>query len=212
MKTLRGIVIAVFLIGYTLLVHHVNATEQVSALGAVLALLPFCVIALSVTLKKGYLLAGLALLAIICVAAFFMWPLIMDNSRYIFWMLDIGFMAILFMTFARTLQAGRKPLCVKFAEIINQGELPIAHAIYARNVTIAWAIFFAVIIVISTLLFFFTPLNTWSIFVNFFTLPLVGLMFVVEYLFRRQVLTNLPEGNVLDAVRTYMNNSSVNTR
>jgi hypothetical protein len=33
-------------------------------------------------------------------------------------------------------------------------------------------------------------------------------MFVVEYLVRRQVLTGLPEGNVLDAVRTYMNKSS----
>ena len=211
MKTLHGLVIVVFLIGYTLLVHHVNATGQVSKLGATLALLPFFVIAISVALKKGFLFKGLALLTIICVAAFFMWPFIMRNSRYIFWLQDVGFMAILLMTFARTLQAGKKPLCVKFAEIINQGELPLAHAVYARNVTIAWVIFFAVMIVISTVLFIFAPLTTWSIFVNFFTLPLVGLMFVLEYLVRRQVLTNLPEGNVLDAVRTYMNNSSVNT-
>src|SRR5690554_862868 len=115
MKTLRGLVIAVFLIGYTLLVHHVNATGQVSALGASLALLPFFVIAISVTLKKGFLLKGLALLTVISIVAVFLWPFIMRNSRYIFWMQDIGFMAILLMTFARTLQAGHKPLCVKFA-------------------------------------------------------------------------------------------------
>jgi uncharacterized membrane protein len=84
----------------------------------------------------------------------------------------------------------------------------LEHAVYARNVTIAWVLFFAMIIVISTSLFFLTSLTTWSIFVNFFTLPLVGLMFVVEYLVRRQMLTDLPEGNVLDAVRTYMNRSS----
>lgn len=212
MKTLRGLAIAVLLIGYALLVHHVNATGQVSALGATLALLPFFAIALSITLKKGLHLFGLALLLTITIAAIFLWPMIMRNTRYIFWLQDIGLMTVLLTTFARTLQAGHKPLCVKFAEIIHQGELPLEHAIYARRVTIAWVMFFAMIIVISTVLFFFTSLTTWSIFVNFFTLPLVALMFVAEYLVRRRTLTNLPEGSVLDAVRTYMNNSSVRTR
>ncbi|PPC95181.1 MAG: hypothetical protein CTY33_00010 [Methylotenera sp.] len=208
MKTVRGLAIAVLLIVYTLLVHHVNATGQVSVLGAVLALFPFFLIAISVTLKTGSHLKGLALLLITCIAASFLWPFIMRNTRYIFWLQDIGLMSVLLLTFARTLQSGHKPLCVQFAEIINKGELPLDHAVYARNVTIAWVIFFAMIIVISTLLFFYAPLTTWSIFVNFVTLPLVALMFVVEYLVRRQMLTDLPEGNVLDAVRTYMNKSS----
>lgn len=211
MKTLRGLAIVLVLVVYTLLVHHVNATGQVSALGAGLALFPFFLIAISITLKTGSHLKGLALLLVFCLVAGFLWPIIMRNTRYIFWLQDIGIMAILLMTFARTLQAGHKPLCVKFAEIINQGELPPAHAIYARNVTIAWVMFFAMIIIVSTTLFFFTTLTTWSIFVNFVTLPLVGLMFVTEYLVRRQLLTDLPEGNVLDAIRTYMNNTSTDT-
>ena len=114
-------------------------------------------------------------------------------------------MLLLLTTFARTLLPGRKPLCVHFAEIINGGDLPIAHECYAYKVTIAWVIFFAVIILASTVLFFFAPLATWSFFVNFLTLPLVALMFIAEFLVRRQVLTDLPAGNVLDAVRAYLN-------
>jgi len=36
----------------------------------------------------------------------------------------------------------------------------------------------------------------------------VALMFIVEFLVRRQVLTDLPEGNVLDAVRAYLNSKN----
>jgi len=58
------------------------------------------------------------------------------------------------------------------------------------------------------LLFFLASQTTWSIFVNFVTLPLVALMFIVEYLVRRRVLSNLPEGSVMDAVRAYRNDSA----
>ena len=67
----RSLAVAACIVGYALLVHHVNATGQVSALGAVLALLP--VAALGVTLLRNptsrnaglmlVLVAGLALLS-----------------------------------------------------------------------------------------------------------------------------------------------------
>jgi uncharacterized membrane protein len=197
MKIIRGILAVVVFVLYALLVHHINATGQVSSLGATLALLPIFLIVLAFAFKS-HPLKGITLLSISSAIAWNLWPFIMRNTSYIFWLLDVGLMAVLLMTFARTLKPGRKPLCVGFAEIMNQGPLPAAHEIYARRVTIAWVLFFA-------------PLTIWSIFVNFVTLPLVGLMFVAEYLVRRRVLTNLPEGNVLDAVRTYMQHSSTHS-
>jgi uncharacterized membrane protein len=210
MKIIRGILAVVVFVLYALLVHHINATGQVSSLGATLALLPIFLIVLAFAFKS-HPLKGITLLSISSAIAWSLWPFIMRNTSYIFWLLDVGLMAVLLITFARTLKPGRKPLCVGFAEIINHGPLPAAHEIYARRVTIAWVLFFATIILISTGLFFFSPLTIWSIFVNFVTLPLVGLMFVAEYLVRRRVLTNLPEGNVLDAVRTYMQHSSTHS-
>jgi hypothetical protein len=44
--------------------------------------------------------------------------------------------------------------------------------------------------------------------VNFLTLPLVALMFMVEFMVRRRVLADLPTGHILDAVRAYLNNSA----
>lgn len=211
MKIFRGILAVILFIVYALLVHHVNTTGQVSSLGAALAFIPIFLI-VSAFAFKSHVLIGMASLALSSIGAWVLWPYIMQNTRYIFWLLDVGLMLVLLITFARTLKAGRKPLCVTFAEIINQGSLPIAHEIYARRVTVAWVLFFAMIIFISTVLFFMAPLVIWSAFVNFVTLPLVGLMFVGEYLVRRQLLTNLPKGNVLDAIRTYMQHSSSQSR
>lgn len=211
MRLVRGIIAVTLFIIYALLVHHVNATGQVSSMGGALALIPIFLIVLTLAIRSHIVIA-IASLAALSALAWMLWPLIMQSTSYIFWLLDIGLMMVLLMTFARTLKSGRKPLCVTFAEIINQGPLPVAHEIYARRVTVAWVVFFAMIIVISTGLFFLAPLTIWSAFVNFVTLPLVGLMFVAEYLVRRQVLTDLPEGNVMDAIRTYMQHSSSHPR
>jgi len=212
MKIVRFIVITLLLLAYALSVHHVNTTGKASTLGGILVLIPLFIIAISIALQATSRLKGGLLVAAVSLGAFFLWAQIMQNTSYLFWLQDIGLLTILLATFARTLKAGQKPLCVKFAEIINQGNLPPEHERYARNITIAWAAFFAMMIVISSILFFFAPLATWSFFVNFLTLPLVGLMFVTEYLVRRQLLTDLPEGSVLDAIRTYINHTSVKSR
>jgi uncharacterized membrane protein len=59
---------------------------------------------------------------------------------------------------------------------------------YTRRVTLAWTLFFVGNLVVTFVLFAFAPLRTWSFFVNFVSLPLVLLMFVVEFAVRRRVL------------------------
>jgi uncharacterized membrane protein len=55
------------------------------------------------------------------------------------------------------------------------------------------------------MLFFLAPLATWSVFANFMTLPLVVLMFIVEYRMRKRILPDLPNAHILDAVRAFRN-------
>lgn len=205
---MRGIGIVLIIVIYATLVHHVNTSGQPSMLGALLALAPLLLITLTFALRVASKLLGMSLTLLFLVASWLVLPLIQQHTASIFWLLDIGLMLVLLATFARTLSPGRKALCVHFAELINGGTLPIAHARYAYKVTIAWVIFFAMMILASSLLFFLAPLANWSFFVNFLTLPLVALMFIAEFMVRRQVLTDLPKGNVLDAVRAYLNSKS----
>lgn len=208
MKIARGLGITAIIVIYAVLVHHVNTSGQVSILGAILALAPILLLVITFAWKSTSRLIGFSALLIFCIVSWLAWPLIRQHTGLIFWMQDISLMLVLLMTFGRTLQRGRKPLCVHFAEIINGGALPPDHERYAYKVTVAWVAFFAMIIITSTLLFFFAPLATWSIFVNFFTLPLVVLMFIVEFMVRRRVLTDLPAGRMLDAVRAYLDHSA----
>jgi len=196
------------IVTYAALVHHVNASGQASTLGAVLALAPILLLAITLAFNPKSRVAGIGLMLIGALATWLLWPLIMQHTAWIFWLQDIGLMLMLLITFGITLRPGRKALCVHFAEMINGGTLPPEHERYARKVTVAWVVFFALMIVISTLLFFVASLTIWSIFVNFLTLPLIALMFIVEFMVRRRVLSDLPSGHILDAVRAYISNSA----
>ena len=208
-KIARGLGVVMILVTYAVLVHHVNVSAQASTLGAILALAPLCLLVITYAWKTDSRVMGISLFFISFFACWLAWPFVRQHTGFIFWIQDVGLMLILLLTFARTLQKNRKPLCVHFAEIIN-GEEPLTpeHVNYARQVTVAWVVFFAMIIISSTVLFFLSPLAIWSFFVNFLTLPFVALMFIAEFMVRRRVLSNLPTGHMLDAVRAYRNNSA----
>jgi uncharacterized membrane protein len=85
--------------------------------------------------------------------------------------------------FGRTLISGQEPLITGFARRIH-GTLPTRMEGYTRRVTVAWCVFFAAQVLVSTALLITGSLSTWSLFVNVLSLPLVVLMFVAEYLYR----------------------------
>lgn len=206
MRIARGLGFIAMIVTYAVLVHHVNTSGQASNIGGILALLPMFLLVITLVLKTSSRVVGISLLLIFCIVSWLAWSLVRQHTGLIFWMQDIGLMSGLLVTFGWTLQRDHKPLCVHFAEMINGGVLPAEHERYAHKVTVAWVVFFAMMIIVSTLLFFLAPLAMWSFFVNFLTLPLVALMFVVEFIVRRRVLTDLPTGHILDAVRAYLNN------
>lgn len=203
----RWLVVTASIVVYALLVHHVNASGQATALGVLLVIVPFIGIGITLALNARSRWIGVLLLVGTIVVAWWQWALIKNNTGLIFWMQDVSLMLLLLLTFGRTLLAGRKPLCVQFAQMLHSTLTP-AHERYARQVTVAWTLFFAIMAIISSLLFFLTPLAIWSFFVNFMTLPLVGLMFLAEFLVRGRVLSNLPPSHILDAVRAYLNRSA----
>ena len=142
-KIARGLGLVIILVTYAVLVHHVNVSAQPSTLGAILALAPICLLVITYAWQIDSRIMGISLFLMSCFACWLAWPFVRQHTGFIFWIQDIGLMLILLLTFARTLQKNRKPLCVHFAEIIN-GEEPLSpeHANYARQVTVAWVVFF----------------------------------------------------------------------
>lgn len=208
-RIMRFAGVAVMLVIYAVLVHFVNTSGQATPLGAILAIAPLLFIGLALLWRAESRVGGLVLLTTVIALAWWNWPLLEQHTSLIFWLQDMSLLLALFVTFGRTLVSGRKPLCMSFAETIHGGKLPPAHALYAKQVTVAWVMFFALMALASTALFFFMPLAVWSFFVNFLTLPLVALMFIVEYFVRHHVLPDAPQANILAAVKAYRNMSGL---
>jgi uncharacterized membrane protein len=66
-------------------------------------------------------------------------------------------------------------------------------------------VFFAAMASLSTALYFSVPLATWSMFANFFTAPLIVLMFLCEYLVRRCRFPDMEHAHIVDGVRAFWN-------
>lgn len=101
--------------------------------------------------------------------------------------------------FGASLRAGRQPLVTRFA-LHGEGALSPAGYAYTRAVTAAWAAFCAAMALGSTLFYFLAPLAFWSVFANLLSLPLVGAMFVGEFLVRLRVCPELGRGGLLRGV------------
>jgi len=206
LRSVRGVSIAVAIAVYAMLVHRVNASGQPGILGAFLAMMPVFLIGVAMLSNTRARMGGLLLLGLCGLVFWMAWPTIAHHSGLLFWLQDMGLLLALLATFGRTLVGGRTPLCVTFAEMVH-GSLSAAHERYARQVTVAWVVFFGLLAAISTLLFLLTPLTVWSVYANFMVLPLVALVFVAEYLVRRRVLSDAEHGHILDAVNAYLKSS-----
>jgi len=132
-----------------------------------------------------------------------LWPLLTRNYTLFSLVQESGVYCLLGATFSRSLLPNRVALCTHLADKVHGPLLP--HEVrYTRRVTAAWAVFFFSIAAVSILLYLLAPFRIWSIYVNFCVLPLVGAMFVAEYLVRRRVLPQNRRAGLLATVRVYL--------
>ena len=107
----------------------------------------------------------------------------------------------LLWVFARTLRPGREPLITGFARKIH-GALPAPIETYTRRVTVLWCIFFVAELVISAVLLTLS-VESWSLFVNVLTLPLVAAVFIAEYIYRVIRFRDFAHASIWDGVRAF---------
>lgn len=115
---------------------------------------------------------------------------------------------LLLWLFARTLLPGSEALVTRLARRIH-GELPPVMEVYTRRLTVFWCMFFAAQVVISIVLFTFGTIEAWSFFINVLNLPLVALMFVLEYCYKVVRYRNYPHASIATIWKAFVSDSSI---
>lgn len=194
------------LAGYAVLVHYSNSHSDAKLLGALLAVAPLIALSIAVAWRSTYRLTAVTLVLFAGALAFSRWKILESNYSLLYLLEDLILYGFLSVTFARSLAKNRMPLCTYWATLVH-GPLPSLVARYTRTVTAAWAVFFALIGATSVALYAWASLQAWSAFANFVTLPLVGLMFLSEYVVRRKILPPSHQTGLLRSVRVFLDAS-----
>lgn len=196
----RVLAVIALTVGYALLAHYTNTGPRNETLGALVALSPIALALLVLAWHARRRAAMLTGFALACLMLLLIWHTLEHHFPWIYWIEHAGTQLVLCLAFARTLRAGREPMCSYFARMVH-GSLVPAVAHYTRQITYAWVAFFGLMSLTSTVLFFAAPVAIWSAFVNFFTGPLICLMFIVEYGARRMLLPEVEHVSIFAAVK-----------
>ena len=149
----------------------------------VLMTLDACVVALIVR-SRSALLVGILLAALLGAAVW-------SHQQLLAALPSIALNLMLAGVFAVTLRRGETPLIVRIAELDSAALTPPFRR-YLQALTRAWAIFFAAMAGLSLLLMLYAPFAWWSLFINVLSWPLIGLMFIAEWVVRVACFRQLP--------------------
>lgn len=124
------------------------------------------------------------------------------GTQWVLLVQHVAINAALCFGFGKTLAPNSEPLISRFAKIVH-GQLSPRLARYTRGATVAWTLFFGLTALLSVLLFAMAPAPVWSGFVNLLSLPLLGAMFVGEYIARLVLIPRAERSGFLEAVNAY---------
>jgi uncharacterized membrane protein len=116
--------------------------------------------------------------------------------------------AALAALFALTLRAGREPLITALARSVH-GRLTPDMEVYSRKVTLAWAIYFVAMALVSSGLFVFAPFQVWASFANFGTPVSILLLLLGEYALRYRLHPEFERASLGAAVRAFRRRHAV---
>jgi uncharacterized membrane protein len=201
-RRLQLAAIIAFVVAYAGLSHYSNSVAKTHDVGVGLALGPVLAVSLALIWRWTHVLVALLAVAAAAVLLRHYWPLLERNFSLVYLLQEAGFYSLMAASFGLSLRRHETALCTQLADKVH-GPLSAQEIRYTRQVTAAWTIFFLATTLVTIVLFALAPLRVWSLFANFFAVPLMVLMFAAEYAVRRRVLPQVPGGGVLAAVRVY---------
>ena len=104
--------------------------------------------------------------------------------------------------FGHTLLPGHQPLVTGLATRVH-GPLPPEIVEHTRYVTWAWTLFCLMQVGLSAALYSFAGIDAWSLFITVLNIPLLGLMFLLEYVVRVLRFPQHPQASIAQAIRAF---------
>jgi uncharacterized membrane protein len=198
----RVTVITIVLLGYAALSQYSASSTGVHAktIGAALSVVPVLAIAVVLLWLWSWRLAATLVAAVSSLLLYRNWPVIERNYEWADLVQQCGVYALVTLAFARSLFAGRIPLCTQLAHQMY-GELAAIESTYLLRATAAWALFYAFMTGAVLGLFFAVSLAEWSLFVNFIAWGLMVLAGLLDHALRRRLLPRHREGGILALIR-----------
>ena len=200
---LKGLGVGLLAVAWAVAAHFASAHPGPSGWGAALALAPVvmaCVLGLWSLPTRWLGALGLVALAGLLVAV---WPWLTGRVALLFFVEQTGVYLLMAVVFGRTLRGPEESLVTQMARRVHGGVLSDKQFVYTRKVTLAWSVFFAAMALGSVLLFVLAPTAVWSVFANLLGGPLIGLMFVGEFVLRHLALPEEPRATMADAIRAW---------
>jgi uncharacterized membrane protein len=193
-----GVVLTVV---YLVLCHR--AVDSGSAWAPWLMLLPVSATLVGAAALRFGRWAGVGVaLAVIGVMAWSQ-PWLRLHGGWLYVAEHVGFNLALASLFGLSLSDPRGALITRLAQRVRGKTLPAGVATYTRRATLAWALAFCAIAAVSIGLFLWAPIGHWSLFANLLTAPLIGVLFVAEYIVRRLTLRHIDHSGFLDGYRAF---------
>jgi uncharacterized membrane protein len=204
MKFIKIIIAIGAVAGYFAVMYQSAFAADSGSRTLVLTVLAWQVFAQWILWKQGKRVIAIAL-SVVCLPFFYFyqhlesiqWVNLIPNS------LIYGSLALMF---AKTLAKGQIPLVTQLATRI-EGPLPAAIENYTRQVTLAWAIFFALNVVISIALYYLVSFAAWSLFSNVYSTPLLIGMFALEFAYRKIRYRQYKTASFADGMKAFMSHS-----
>ncbi|HSD35861.1 MAG TPA: hypothetical protein VLC92_00030 [Rhodocyclaceae bacterium] len=198
---LRIALFSTFGIAYLWMAHEAATATNPNSLVVMTGFVPLAMM-LAVwswqTRARGPVLAAVAsVFALLC----FFTPQLIDKIIWVYFLQDLSCNLFAACIFGLTLRAGREALCTKLARLARSHMTPRVER-YTRQITWAWTTFFCVCVLLSAALFLSGHIAAWSWFANVLNLPLIGAMFVVEYLVRLWVIPKAERSGIAETIRS----------
>ena len=205
---LRAVGAGLLAVAWAIASYFNSASGHPSSWGVALALAPLSLVAVLGLwrMPQRWLAAGLAcaLLGLLVWA----WPFLTHRIATLYFLEHTGVYTLLATVFARTLTGPGESLVTQMARRVHGGVLSDHQRRYTRQVTLAWSLFFAAMVLVSVGLFIWGPLKVWSAYATLLGGPLIGVMFVGEWLVRRWALPNEVRATLKEMVGAWRSQSS----
>lgn len=204
----RAVSAGLMAVAWAIASYFNSASGQASHWGVALALAPLSLVIFLGLWRMPQRRLAAALGLVLAGVLVGLWPLLTQRIATLYFLEHMGVYTLLAVFFARTLTGPGESLVTQMARRVHGGVLSENQLRYTRQVTQAWSLFFAAMVLVSVGLFIWAPLPVWSAFATLLGGPLIGVMFVGELLVRRWILPNEVNASLGETVRAWRTHRS----